>query len=176
MGFEMAAFERGEGRTPFYMYMDEFQSYCANEGSSETLANVLSQCRKYGLRLHLANQTLGQLSQTVIDALENVGIKVAFSTGVSDGKQLAYHFWIPDKEKIEVTLKAGRLHRSMQQKALVKLDGWELIEMFTERMKAPKATLDELEELKLVLLKRHGVKNLKAGERPITIDGKKVYF
>ena len=176
MGFEMAAFERGEGRTPFYLYLDEFQSYCANEGSSETLANVLSQCRKYGLRLHLANQTLGQLSQTVIDALENVGIKVAFSTGVSDGKQLAYHFWIPDKERIEVTLKAGRLHRSMHQKALVKLDGWELIEMYTERMKKPKATLEELEALKLALLQKHGVKVLGTGERPILVGGEQVYF
>jgi type IV secretory pathway TraG/TraD family ATPase VirD4 len=63
-GMEMAAMSRidepGE-RKPFYMFMDEFQDFSANEGAAKTLAQILSECRKFGLYLHLAHQTVGQL-------------------------------------------------------------------------------------------------------------------
>ena len=54
-GLEQAAFSRKdlprEERQPFFFLIDEFQDYCANEGSVQTLARILSECRKFGLHL-----------------------------------------------------------------------------------------------------------------------------
>jgi len=54
---------------PFYLFLDEFQDFCANDGAAKTLAQILSECRKFGLHLHLAHQTLGQVQQRVSSAL-----------------------------------------------------------------------------------------------------------
>ena len=64
-GIEQAALSRkGEparSRRPFYFYIDEFQDFCATESSAVTLAQILSESRKFGLHLTLVHQTLGQL-------------------------------------------------------------------------------------------------------------------
>jgi hypothetical protein len=102
-GIEQAALTRVDvgQRTPFYLFMDEFQDFCANEGAVKTLAQILSECRKYGLYLHLAHQTLGQLHDRLISALGNVGIKVVFTVDREDAVTMAYKLFLADTAEVK---------------------------------------------------------------------------
>lgn len=78
----------GASRTPFYLYVDEFQNF-----ATDTFASLLSESRKYGLGMHLANQYLSQLPRAIRDAVfGNVGTMVAFEVGVDDARALAREF------------------------------------------------------------------------------------
>lgn len=81
-------------RSDFYLYCDEFQNF-----ATDTFSTVLSESRKYGLCLMLANQYLSQLRindnftnvnrDSLKDAiLGNVGNVIAFRVGASDAEQL----------------------------------------------------------------------------------------
>lgn len=76
-------------RRPVNVYIDEFQNLV-----SDNVASMLSEARKFGLRLNLANQTLSQLNagrghQDLLEAvLGNVGNMVAFRLGVPDAQRL----------------------------------------------------------------------------------------
>jgi DNA helicase HerA-like ATPase len=75
-------------RRAFFVYLDEFQTF-----ASLSLAGMLSELRKYGVGLILANQFLGQLSPEIRDAvLGNVGTLVAFRVGAADAPLLAREF------------------------------------------------------------------------------------
>jgi len=77
-----------ERRRPFFVYLDEFQSF-----ATLSLAGMLSELRKYGVGLILANQYLGQLSPEIRDAvLGNVGTLIAFRVGAADAPLLAREF------------------------------------------------------------------------------------
>ena len=75
------------------LYLDEFQTY-----ASDVLSHMLAECRKFGLELVLANQSLAQISGArskpdVADAiLANVGTVLAFRTGPRDARQLEEWF------------------------------------------------------------------------------------
>ncbi|MBI5004187.1 ATP-binding protein [Candidatus Kaiserbacteria bacterium] len=81
--------DRGaSARTPFYLYVDEFQNFI-----TDTFASLLSESRKYGLGMHLANQYLSQLPDTIRDSLfGNVGTLLAFEVGIEDARILAREF------------------------------------------------------------------------------------
>jgi hypothetical protein len=76
-------------RAPFHLYVDEFQNF-----TNDTIAHILSEARKYGLYLTLANQNLSQLqanpgSQNILEAvLGNVGNLIAFRIGPRDAEKL----------------------------------------------------------------------------------------
>ncbi len=75
-------------RTPFYLYVDEFQNF-----TTDTFASLLSESRKYGLGMHLANQYLSQLPDQIRDSLfGNVGTLVAFEVGIEDARILSREF------------------------------------------------------------------------------------
>jgi len=77
-------------RAPVNVYIDEFQNFV-----SGNLASMLSEARKFGLRLILANQTLDQLesrkggAKLTDTVLGNVGNLFLFRLGVSDSTRLA---------------------------------------------------------------------------------------
>ena len=105
-GLEQAAFSRKDiprpERLPFFFLIDEFQDYCANEGSVQTLARILSECRKFGLHLGLAHQTLSQLGDGRLQgALENAQIKVVFGTGRQTARALVEELFVPDLEAVK---------------------------------------------------------------------------
>ncbi len=78
----------GANRTPFYLYVDEFQNF-----TTDTFASLLSESRKYGLGMHLANQYLAQLSDSIRNSVfGNVGTLLAFEVGIEDAKLLAREF------------------------------------------------------------------------------------
>ena len=80
---------RMERRRPMFLYVDEFQNF-----TTDTVAYLLSEARKFGLYLTLANQNLAQLSatsgrQNILDAvLGNVGTTLIFRLGAVDAAKM----------------------------------------------------------------------------------------
>jgi hypothetical protein len=71
------AFQRSnipqEFRVPTYLFIDEFQNFI-----SEDIEKALTQLRKYGLHLILANQYIGQVgSPSLQKALLSTGVIIA---------------------------------------------------------------------------------------------------
>lgn len=76
-------------RKDFYVYLDEFQSF-----TTLSLANMMSELRKYRVNLILAHQYLSQLDEQVRDAiLGNAGTIISFRLGLADAEILAKEFW-----------------------------------------------------------------------------------
>lgn len=75
-------------RQDFYLYVDEFQNF-----ATESFAGILSEARKYRLDLIVAHQYIGQLEETVRDAIfGNVGTIVSFRVGAADAEFLEKEF------------------------------------------------------------------------------------
>ncbi len=75
-------------RRDYYLYLDEFHSF-----TTLSLAQMLSELRKYRLNLILAHQYLAQLEIPIKDAvLGNVGTIIAFRIGATDAELLAPEF------------------------------------------------------------------------------------
>ncbi|MSR68280.1 hypothetical protein EXS66_00660 [Candidatus Saccharibacteria bacterium] len=75
-------------RRPFYLYVDEFQNF-----ATESFAVILSEARKYGLRLTVANQYVSQMPDEVRDAVfGNVGSLITFRIGADDAQYLSKYF------------------------------------------------------------------------------------
>lgn len=105
-GIEQAALARKDEpartRRPFYFYIDEFQDFSANEGSAITLAQILSESRKFGLHLTLAHQTLGQMDNAhLISALGNVGVKIVFAVDRTDAEVMVKKLFAIGSERIK---------------------------------------------------------------------------
>jgi len=76
------------GRRDFYVYLDEFQSF-----TTLSLANMLSELRKYRVGMVLAHQYLSQLDPQVRDAiLGNAGTIISFRLGLTDARLLEKEF------------------------------------------------------------------------------------
>jgi len=77
-------------RKPVNIHIDEFQNFV-----SGSVASMLSEARKFGLRLTLANQTLGQLEGSrrsgdlLGTVLGNAANQLFFRLGVADSRRLA---------------------------------------------------------------------------------------
>ncbi len=89
---QLAAMSRAdmplEQRRPFYLYVDEFQNF-----ATDSFAVILSEARKYGLNLTVANQYVSQMPEVVRDAVfGNVGTIVSFRVGPGDAKVLGEYF------------------------------------------------------------------------------------
>lgn len=105
-GIEQAALSRKDelarSRRDFYFYIDEFQDFSANEGSAITLAQILSESRKFGLHLCLAHQTLGQMDNAhLISALGNVGVKIVFAVDRTDAEVMVKKLFAIGSERIK---------------------------------------------------------------------------
>ena len=78
-------------RRPFSLFVDETQNFV-----TPTLASMLSEARKFGLRLTLANQNLAQLEgqepNSLLNALlGNVGSLLTFRVGPEDAEKMAMY-------------------------------------------------------------------------------------
>jgi hypothetical protein len=75
-------------RKDFYLYMDEFQNVTTN-----SIAQILSEARKYRLVLTIAHQFIAQLKEEISKAVfGNVGSLVSFRVGSEDGEFLEKQF------------------------------------------------------------------------------------
>lgn len=89
---QLAAMSRAdipaEARHPFYLYVDEFQNF-----ATDSFATILSEARKYGLNLSVANQYIAQILPEVKDAVfGNVGTIIAFRTSADDARSMLRYF------------------------------------------------------------------------------------
>ncbi len=79
-------------RKDFYLYIDEFQNFTTN-----SVCQILSEARKYGLSLTIANQYIGQLSKGQNSEIKeavfgNVGTMISFKVGSEDAAFLVKEF------------------------------------------------------------------------------------
>ncbi|MEA3296027.1 MAG: type IV secretion system DNA-binding domain-containing protein [Patescibacteria group bacterium] len=89
---QLAAMRRGtmpeDERKDFYLYIDEFQNF-----TTDTIAVILSEARKYRLNLILAHQFIPQLSEEIKNAvIGNVGTMSSFRVGAVDAEFLEKQF------------------------------------------------------------------------------------
>lgn len=76
-------------RTPYFLYIDEFQTLSGNE----LIAELLAQVRKFKVGLILANQFLSQLHPDVrASVLGNVGTVCCFRLGITDARLMEKEF------------------------------------------------------------------------------------
>ena len=75
-------------RKDFHLYIDEFQNF-----TTDSIATILSEARKYRLCLNIAHQFLGQLSEEIRKSVfGNVGTIISFRIGPEDAEFLAKQF------------------------------------------------------------------------------------
>ncbi len=89
---QMAALSRADmaenSRNDFYLYIDEFQNV-----TTESIATILSEARKYRLNLIIAHQFVAQLEEKIRDAVfGNVGSLIAFTIGAPDAETIGKQF------------------------------------------------------------------------------------
>lgn len=82
----MAALSRvdslGKDFPPFYLYIDEFQNV-----TTDSIATILSEARKYRLSLNIAHQFTAQLDEKIKNAVfGNVGSMAVFRVGAEDAE------------------------------------------------------------------------------------------
>ena len=89
----MAALSRvdiadAEKRPDFNLYIDEFQNF-----TTDSIATILSEARKYRLNLTMAHQFIAQLDEKIRDAVfGNVGSELVMRVGVQDAEFLVKQF------------------------------------------------------------------------------------
>ena len=77
-----------EQRRDFFLYVDEFQNFATPD-----FATILSEARKYGLSLTVANQFIGQMEEEIKNAVfGNVGTIISFRIGVTDASYVQREF------------------------------------------------------------------------------------
>jgi hypothetical protein len=77
-----------EQRRDFNLYIDEFQNF-----TTDSIATILSEARKYRLNLVIAHQFIKQLTEKIRDAVfGNVGSMIVFRVGADDAEYLVKQF------------------------------------------------------------------------------------
>ena len=89
---QMAALSRvdmfGKPMNDFYLYIDEFQNV-----TTDSIASILSEARKYRLSLNIAHQYITQLEENIKNAVfGNVGSMAVFRVGSEDATFLESKF------------------------------------------------------------------------------------
>lgn len=75
-------------RKDFYLYIDEFQNV-----TTDSIATILSEARKYRLDMVIAHQFIGQLKDEIKKAVfGNVGSQAAFRIGTEDAEFMAKQY------------------------------------------------------------------------------------
>ncbi|MDD5568869.1 MAG: type IV secretory system conjugative DNA transfer family protein, partial [Candidatus Pacebacteria bacterium] len=98
---QMAALQRAAipeaARNDFYLYLDEFQNF-----TTDSIATILSEARKYKLNLILAHQYIPQLREDIRNAvIGNVGTFISFRVGADDAEFLEKQFY-PEFSKYDL--------------------------------------------------------------------------
>jgi len=109
---EQAALSRTDlpppARTPFTLLVDEWPAFAAQAG---TIGTILSQTRKFNLRLWLAAQSLSQISsERLAGTLENCRLTVAFGLGRDSAYVQARHIGSADAMLVKDEAKTETQH------------------------------------------------------------------
>jgi len=109
-------------RRPWLCLVDEWPSFAAQR--SETIEHVLSQARKFNLRLYLAAQALAQIdSKRLGGALENCRLSVTFRLGADSARIQAKHIARVDPYRVKSPAKTPR-QRDQYMSASEQFEEW----------------------------------------------------
>lgn len=114
-----------DDRKPFYLYVDEFQNF-----ATDSFATILSEARKYGLNLTVANQYTAQMQDTVRDAVfGNVGTIIALRMGADDAKTMVKYFEpvFTDQDLIHMNNRHFVISMSIHGEKCQAFSGYELV-------------------------------------------------
>ncbi len=138
---QLAAMSRAniplDERRPFYLYVDEFQNF-----ATDSFSVILSEARKYGLYLTVANQYVAQMPQEVRDAVfGNVGSMITFRVGADDAAALVRYFE-PVFEATDLTnLSLQNIYVTMS------IDGETSIPFSAKTLRVPAPEKDQTQEI-----------------------------
>jgi len=177
-GFEQAALSRSamlhKDRVPYYLYIDEFQDFACNPGSAETFSQMLSQVRKFGLHMILANQSIAQLDSRLQTALSNAQTIISFRISRADAEVIARMVGKVDPNRVKHENQTdiqhpiyAPLHEQWEsfiqyltsqrvRQFMVKTADDRLSSVWSLEMKSERYTPFELEKIIKHLLKAHG--------------------
>jgi hypothetical protein len=164
---EQAALSRSDllpsQRTPCTLLVDEWPSFAAQE---QTISHILSQARKFNLRLYLSAQSLAQVdSSRLTGALENCKLLVAFGLGRDSAETQARHIGDVDpmliKEEQFTDTQHNIFHNVSEQfeswtqelqhlkprQAYVRTEGRPAVKMRTVKIRQSSVTSDELQDV-----------------------------
>ncbi len=180
VNLEQAALSRADisedKRNRWFCILDEFQRFIANEGSALAVAEMLSETRKFGLLLGLSHQGWHQLDNSRLEgALDQAQFKIVFGSGSQTGRVIADELFVLDPLKVKDESSSGSKYFEsiMEQKEIfiqsirkqghreifvVLPDSDKVIGLRTLDVPSPKVEQDELERLKIHILKTKGFK------------------
>jgi hypothetical protein len=178
-GLEQAAASRQDTpkvkRRPCYAYIDEFQDFAANPGSVKSLAQILSECRKFGLHLTLAHQNLSQLSERMVGAIGNIQTRIVFGVSRRDAEWFAREVGQVDTEAIKHEAQTETQHPVFEpltdqwqqwvdvlrfqpsRKAMVATHEGKTVNVWTLPIPPYTATNEQLAALRAMSLQLHGI-------------------
>jgi hypothetical protein len=134
-----------DDRKPFYLYVDEFQNF-----ATESFGAILSEARKYSLFLTVANQYVGQMEETVRDAIfGNVGSMISFRVGPGDSVVLGKYFE-PEFEPADLT----RLNNQHMFVSMI-IDGEKSLPFSATTLRVPAAEADLTDQIISVSRQRY---------------------
>jgi hypothetical protein len=180
VNLEQAALSRAnipeESRNRWFCVLDEFQRFIANEGSALAVAEMLSETRKFGLILGLSHQGWHQLESSRLEgALDQAQIKIVFGSGSQTGRVIADELFVLDPLKVKDESAGGSKYFEslLEQKEMfvqsirrqghreifvLPPDSDKVIALKTIDVPSPKVEQDELERIKIHLLKQRCAK------------------
>jgi len=92
-------------RRPYRLYVDEFQCF-----ATKSFEEILSEARKYGLSIVMANQTLAQLERTLLSSvLGNCAVQIYFRCNRQDAETLARQAFRATGKQIKFMLTKDKL-------------------------------------------------------------------
>lgn len=161
---EQAALSRSDVlpslRTPCTLMVDEWPSFAAQE---KTISHILSQARKFQLRLYLSAQSLSQVDSTrLVGALENCKLQIAFGLGRDSAETQARHIGDIDPMQIKEAQFTETQHNQFMavteqfeswtnelqnlkpRQAYAKLEGRPAIKLRTTRIREPRISSSQL--------------------------------
>ena len=136
----------GKDFPPFYLYIDEFQNITTN-----SIATILSEARKYKLSLNIAHQFIAQLEEGIKDAVfGNVGSIASFRVGAEDAEYL--------KSQFEPVFSSQDLMNLDNRNAYVKMlvNGKPAKPFNIETLPPPHGNKDNIEDLKNLSYLKYG--------------------
>ena len=139
---QLAAMSRSDipdvkDRRPFYLYVDEFQNF-----ATDSFAVILSEARKYGLNLTVANQYTAQMTDSVRDAVfGNVGTTISFRVSADDAPVLVKQF--------EPTFDASDLIQMNNRNFIISMiiNGEKVPAFSATTLSIPESPVDNLEKI-----------------------------
>lgn len=90
-----------EERSPYYLYVDEFQQFVTGEGGAKTFSQMLSSAAKLGVQLVMAHQTQSQLDFKMKGAIGNIAVKVVFGVEREDAEVMARKLFDVDPAQVK---------------------------------------------------------------------------